>query len=66
MNLHRRHLDESQRAMVAACLFPEPAAPTERGRGKKGVVATRFDGVPKESLSHARTVIALAPEDQTV
>lgn len=58
----RRHMSKGAKAMVAACLFPEPTEPTERGRGKKGVVTTRFEGVSKELLSHARTVLALAPD----
>ncbi len=40
-------------------MFPD----TEKGgRGQKGIVAIQFEGVPKQSLSHARTVLAYAPD----
>ncbi len=40
----------------------------EKGRGKKGVAATQFPMVAKDKLSHARTVLAYAPElvDQVI
>ena len=56
MNVNRRHLDESQRAMVAARIYPEPP---KGGRGKK---SSEMEGflVSGAHVSRARTVLRFA------
>lgn len=54
-----RHMSKGARAMVAACLFPEPE---KGGRGQKGSAREQFPGISKKALSEARTVIRYAPD----
>ena len=58
----RRSMTKGAKAMVAACMFPEPTEATERGRGKKAPVTGGFPGVDNRRLAEARTVIAFAPD----
>lgn len=57
-NGQRRNMTKGVRAMVAACIFPEPE---KGGRGKKALTIKEI-GVNAGSLSQARTVIRYAPE----
>jgi ParB-like nuclease domain len=55
----RRDMSKGAKAMVAACLFPEPEP------GKRNDLlnnSTGEPGIDKASLSRARTVLALAPD----
>jgi hypothetical protein len=64
-NMARRQMTKGALAMVAAKAFPDPE---ERGRGKKAIAAIGFPMVTKNNLSHARAVLAYAPElaDQVI
>ena len=52
-------MGKGAKAMIAACLFPEPE---KGGRGKKAPVTGGFTGVDQRRVSEARTVLALAPD----
>lgn len=65
-NLHRRHLNESQRAMVAARIATlpphRPKSANVRGSATQGEAATRLN-TSERSVQHARSVIEkAAPE----
>lgn len=58
VNLNRRHMTKSQRAMLAAMLYPEPAKVRRKGAGPLEIKGQLSVGL----LSQARTVLATAPE----
>jgi hypothetical protein len=58
-NAPRRSASKGAKAMVAACMFPDPE---KGGRGQKGSATEQFPGVSRKMLSEARSVLALAPD----
>lgn len=60
VNAARRHMMKGALAMMAARAHPE--ADAVGGRGRKGVAATQFPMVSRDKLSHARTILAHAPD----
>ena len=58
-NITRRNMSKGQKAMALAMVYPDPA---QAGRKKNGSKIEPFHDVHKGALSHARTVLAAAPD----